>query len=146
MMQKFNFTILFFSIFFSLTNIPKVFSQDSLAEYKELFRHWIQYSGDANKTYNKDTLEFIPHNSAIVDNLPLHIKYSGTTYQENHIVTYQHWRKCGNETPSDETSKTIWTIAKVDDKTILTIVSENRKQEYYITFLNADKLILINKK
>lgn len=146
MKKKFNYLILLISIFFSLTSITKVFSQDSSTEYKELFKHWVKDSQDTNTSSNIDTLEFIPYNSAIADKLPLHIKNSGTTFQENHIVKYHHWKKCGNELPKEEPPKmTTWSIAKIDDKSILTIVSENRKEEYYISFLSADKLILITK-
>ena len=147
MKEKFNYLMLLFSIIFSLTSITKVFSQDSLTEYKELFKHWVKDSQNTNTSPNLDKLEYIPFNSKIADKLPLHIKYSGTTFQENHIVIYNHWRKCGNELPKEETTKTTtWTIAKIDDKSILTIVSENQKEEYYISFLSADKLILITKK
>ena len=143
MKSKFSFSMLSVFILFSLMNISKAFSQIGLSDHEELFKRWVLYPEDLNQsTCNQDTCKYIPHDSPLLDNAPLNIKHSGITFLKNQTITYQHWRKCGNE-PITEPEEVKWRITEFEDKPILSIIAKNSKTDYYIAALDVRKLVLI---
>lgn len=119
-------------------------------EQKELFRHWVEYSsveGNLDYALKNDTIVYIPKNSSLTADLPMHKKYSGIEFSESGTIKFHVWNKCGTGNPPDFYIGT-WKLTNEENQIILTTFrgQDNANPTVYnLFFLSSDKLILIRK-
>lgn len=148
-------TFLFIILIGGLSNNYKAYSQNETTyDSKELYKHWVKYkSSEFNPTQNKDsviyqdTVVYIPYNSRLTDDLSPNWKYQGTEFGESGSLTEHIWNWCGTGNPPNFYLGS-WKIKIDKNQPILTITSglSQTDREYYLYFLNADKLILVYKR
>lgn len=143
---KRNIILLFLILTFGLLNNSDLSAQDTIKlNPKELIGHWVLYY-KIQHVYppKQDTLEYVPFNSPLTEDLHPALKYGGIQFKNNGLFLQHVFNKCGTGNPPDSFDGS-WTIIKDNDKLILSIKINERSREYYIYFLSVDKLILINK-
>ena len=143
---KRNIILLFSILTFGLLDNSDLSAQDAMnLNPKELIGHWVLYYNLPHVYPPKqDTLEYVPFNSPLTEDLHPALKYGGIQFKDNGFFLQHVFIKCGTGNPPDSFDGS-WKIIKENDKLILSIKINERPREYYIHFLSSDKLILINK-
>ncbi|GEM_PF-6376430 len=121
-------------------------STDKPIENVKLLGRWLVNDPSNPGSFSElDEINLISYESQEAQNLPMHLKYGGITFQEEGVLIEHWWNRCGTGNPPSS-AKGEWEISDGSNERIVTISGTNQwNGAYLIKFIDSETLNLRRK-